>query len=1555
MADNNNSNKKRDGFNALDRFTNSVGALARSAIVALPIGLATRDLMQKIRSGQVVLSVPSPQSTSSKTLLEGLVGQIRNINTANNNPMFPIKQLDTLLDMADTGHLGSKMALREGWETTKLTKNAISSAWQRAARNSGLPQTMIDLLATKIQQAQTGGDALKDISLIARNNQSVYMKRAVSLFLSDTQFLEQRAGLGLASETTKLVSGLPPYTKTMFSMNRLPGRMQNELREMAGILGVTPKLEMISRHDKGPGKMLNVSFSGGKLGQKTLSVNVPMTIEGTNTFAHGVSLQSKYIAGRYGIVEGGKLQDVMSHEEFALHRIKSDLIPEILNDKRITQSKIRQMTTALEMTLLSPPEWIESLPAGVHRGLDEYVKHKQQILRLYAPGGGRYDPIKGVFDVPTIDETEYYKILGQGQLEGPSGKFPVFAPSSPTQVAQNVVMTSDPRRLHPVLGELFPVVRRPMQFLRKSYAPTADALQAMQTPLQKEFAWAKMAAGIETPVVPTMYISERHAKALSAAGIGTQGTIAIASELEAQRRFDQLATYNVATEEVGTDLAKLLTDKQTHWDLYKQMPEGMFLGRDPTGVPVTLPSKSELLTARVIEDRNRSRFLQITATTAQENLDWTKVFLGGKGMAGQVSGQHIANVSSKILGRKVQYGEAMAIVAGGELKKNRQLHYHQLFTSLWQHSKVNMQSGKSLNQLAVNFVKDPLAIIADMKKKAERSGKYSHEIFLAESMQVARGAGLNPRQISEVYGMVPDVFGFRTESPHALMSDWSASLMKATGTDVARAMSLGQQEAKEILRGGALGFSQFFPEGIEGPGSGGRGTIEPRLLDTLDSPWWGETGQLVKADIVKRMAAQHSTKLVEQSILGGSLASMLSLQKITGSIAPSAVTEELMQKGFSLQLTGLGDILVPGAERLSQLAQYTTTSGLPVTPELSTQYKHFLEMARSYEKGNITKDVMRGELDTLIGQTTKSWVGTVSGKGGLFRGELPGSTFLTSVTSLQRGHQGLDPGAHGITSSAAERMFSDLEMFIKPEDMKVMREQFYGGKPLAGFMFRHPGISPYSNQPALFQFVPGEGNVLVTPEVETRGVLMKGQLAEAELQSLQSLSGPALKGNISAKNILERAGGQFIETLRLGQAPGLGADYDADIPVASFVGPDLQPALQKKFSEMGNDYFDYSLRMQLLKGKARKGEEITLAAAIADDAIKLGATKRGKLGQVSNALSLAKAAVFSQSKNMSKEAMNNSLFLLEWLEQTPISAKHIAPGHAEELVDALSSVTESVRNKDSGKLIRTVEQIMSSEVSKARGSLLTEGATLAFERPGGKIETRFLPSIDLHKTAETITSSISNLENMQIDGVKGSRIHQLLLGKGRPASPDEASALMSRGIKMFSMGEALEEIPVAKGIGKKLSEHYMSFTNQLAAAGKGLLPHAKPLALGFGAAIALSSILSSPPLTVDPASKIAPRADMRSGTGGINQEMHPPDYIPGSPRVPPSIPPGRAFVTNNPGGNIMIRGRSQGNQDYSGLSNSIGQTIPGSSVRSRVNDERRSLTPWHVSHMLKGG
>jgi hypothetical protein len=144
--------------------------------------------------------------------------------------------------------------------------------------------------------------------------------------------------------------------------------------------------------------------------------------------------------------------------------------------------------------------------------------------------------------------------------------------------------------------------------------------------------------------------------------------------------------------------------------------------------------------------------------------------------------------------------------------------------------------------------------------------------------------------------------------------------------------------------------------------------------------------------------------------------------------------------------------------------------------------------------------------------------------------------------------------------------------------------------------------------------------------------------------------------------------------------------------------------------------------------------------------------------------------------------------------------------------------------------------------------------------------------------------------------------------------------------------------------------------NEAGRMGRSLLPHVKPLALGFGAAIALSSLLSTPTMSVDPENLRPPQPSTRSGSGGGNQptNIHPEEHVTGSPTTGGTMSSPKAYMTSNRGHAISIKGRSAGGTHYGNMSNQVTSAIGGNTRTStNINDNRYSIGPHHISNIIK--
>jgi len=331
-------------------------------------------------------------------------------------------------------------------------------------------------------------------------------------------------------------------------------------------------------------------------------------------------------------------------------------------------------------------------------------------------------------------------------------------------------------------------------------------------------------------------------------------------------------------------------------------------------------------------------------------MKWSKVFGGAKGMAKEVGPHSISKTLSAIdVSLSGGYASSVdAIITMDELKKNRGLHYNQMFTSLWEYTQLNMESGKQVSSLASNYANNPIKTIAKLNSLATQSDKFSHDLMLKNITQIARGASLTPSQFGNVFGAVPEVFGSEYQS---IMG------------------SLSLAEIESMNKGVATGITQLFFEGLGGPGAGKMATIEPRMFELLQASHLGSLGSDLQTEIATRMMATYPEKLLEQDALTTSLESLVNPSKRSGSLLASNILQDLEERKLGLPLeatsahiSGFGDVYIPSSNSISQLSSYKTAAGHVVTPDLVNTYQSLLEAGVAHEKGEITSEALQKQI-----------------------------------------------------------------------------------------------------------------------------------------------------------------------------------------------------------------------------------------------------------------------------------------------------------------------------------------------------------------------------------------------------------------------------------------------------------------------------------------------------------------------------------------------------------------------------------------------------------------
>jgi len=1424
---------------------------------------------------------------------------------------------------------------------TKLTAGQVKEIATRLATSIDPTGHLTSVFSRRLSDAKTGEEALKDISEIFKTHpRSVYMQRTISAFTQDISYLSERVAKGLSINPQGLGAKVS-RRRTSLEIGQLDSKLADQFRRMEKITGGTVKLTSKWREDV-LGEQMEAVLSGGKLGSASMKLRIPRTSNAHSlvtgpfagmgtTITKGATQQSTYLTGVYGLVDNGMMKESFNHEQYMAWRANEELIPKLISSKRLKQREINTVTRQFESEVIKSGEWLPSLGTGLHEGLDEYIRQNAARVHLFK---------KGEDGIVPITPYEYAEAVESGISLPGGGSLKVFPGTSPNQIAKGVASLQNPttfsKYLIPSAGDFG---RRPQQYIRHGFSPSVDALVEMEAnTIQKSLSWAAAEGGVKTPLIEAAFVSAKHGQALQGLGVSSEGQLLVSREMNKMRGVEGLSQFEIASKVEG-------------WKTGEMVSKGTLLGYDAQGRPVSLPQNTFLTAATTFEDEQKKQFTKIMGFSESETLDWAKVYGGAKGIAAPTTKRGILDILGRVGVTGETVGDVAAVISMEELRKDRGLHFNQMITSLWEFSKTNMESGKHMATLGSNFVNDPTKIIAKMNRVAIKENIRNDELLIRKLFGIARSSKLSAEQMGRVFGAVPDIYGKGWEN---IFAD-----------------RLNEQELLEINRGVATGRTQLWFAG-SGPetGAGNMATMEPRGFEMLSAPHFGSVGNELKQDIAHRLMSQHPERLYEQKELMSSLSSISSLGKREGSLSAASVLESagenlLPTSGTNMKISGLGDIYIPGSTTMNQLSSYQTESKMTVDSPLAHSYRDVIEAANEYEKGNLTKDLMKKELENLTSNIGQAVIGTVTSKGGVLRNRIPGSMALRAVETTAE--YNLSTKSVGITGPYAERMFSQMEelgIYAK-DDIASMRENFFKkGVPIAGVLERHPMIGPYSSQLVQFQKIEGDRPIAMFNERRVNAIAVKGRLGAAEEEEFSKLATNAFRGGRKSLGKLQEMGAEITSNpLRLSPLVGSAGDTDGDVVSAIFAGPQLTKQIEKELLNPASTqlYEEYILRSQYMKAKAAGAGAANISEAMKGSVFKLGITKGNKLGAISNEMAMYKASVLSGAGGLSAKSQMNALGLLEWMEQTPISAKHVATGEEESLLNLLNRMHSSLAKKNVGGLISTVNEVMGAAKETGIGSM-HEGITIATDEiKRGTSETRFIPGLDMERGAADIVKSRGAFERSEAGGVTASRLRQIYGKTGKTLTSEEALRLMSKETMAQSpLSSFVQNFAKAEGSPMAAaSERALSSLNKMAAMGKGMLSHAKPLAIGVGVAVGIAMALSDPPRMLPPGANTPPRPNLSSGSGGSNvgpEGLHPNEGVQGRPTVSNFTPSGNtARIAANPGYNVSISGNVSRPTDYEGMSGRM-RSVTGSNSRSStlIRDDRKSLTPQKLSSLIRG-
>ncbi len=1406
---------------------------------------------------------------------------------------------------------------------TNPTPEAVTHAWQTAvqAADPGMILRRPTLDSNK---------PLATIQSFHAMNKSPQAEKAVSFFMRNLDSINKHSIATGASFTPSMFSSMSKANflqevvtigdPRLGTLNETLGMMQESIH---GIPNANMEMRLASRPGIS-GSQLQISFSGGgKFGAGTV-LEVPMELaDQPGVIRHGLSQQSGYAVGKYAEVgQDLKIGSTLKHEEWVLRRFQSEILPKIQTDERITSRHVRQLISEFNQNTLEGAEWIYNADADVlphYAGKVNLASYRLNLINPINAGGGQ---VKS-------------GIVGQVLKINQGGIFPS---SSPQQLSKGIVSTFDARKFW-WGGEAFPFERRPMQGPGRGLGPSIAAINARRSnPTRARFEWMRtlelngMGPNLDL-MERTLFIdSDKYGKLADQVLGGTLGGTGVMDpSLRSQMQFQIPLQKNLSINyEMNDKLKNLMEANQSATDVYKlQSPASIFthgeiLGHDAQGIPIHFENGMEITGGYKYTDKGGS-FLKITGREIQNAGLREKVFGTDKIVAdfGQGAGfiqQAIREHANGLNDFSVQ--EAKVLTSMDTLKKNRALHNIQMFSALQDYIQEFMNKGGVKGFKAWEWVEPRANQIIQEATTGGGPINYKHIIESAYAMtrQANLPAGatgdLPAEAIGRIFGAVPKV-------DKELYEEFG---MKGI---------FNIHEQAEIERGVVHGIGQYYFGGKSN--AGGLGSIEPRAFELLSAGQFGKLSGAIKDDLARRMVLANPEALIEQDTLASALHSMKHGTKITEGIASYDIAnlkagdiDTILEKGGHVNLAGTVDkassIYIPGQENSISMRTYTTPSGLEVTPELSHRYASFLESAYGTANGAISRQATNTEFGNLIRTLGESHARTITGKDfGLARNKVMGSQYsrLISKTAEDMG----DLHTVGMHEDDLKHMLSDMEKVYAndPQELIALHEQrvrLGRGETVGAIGSRDPDIGMYS--------VRGMKVKAINRNMIARGEVWMPQ----ETMELFDNADDVVNGIPASKKVA------------LGFAPGMAADFDDDNVHIMLTSSRIEKDINSHYHlnshpELAEMDRIYGIRQQLLKARS-PGENIGQVESMVAGYEKLAVSK-SEVGPLSKPLSQLRAGLI-QSDLSFKDKWNGAA-LLEALENTPISGKHISDSRIGELREQLDRLSKGAAVGKGMTLANIANEIF--QVDQVSKDILTKGKTF-YDKAGNQIN---IPGIDIDSVATNVTNTNKSFTS-NAEGLSAGLLRQMLRGD-KKVSFDSIDDYLSDTGGLLS---GLKLPPHPTSAWNKFSKDKLGMLNKAARFGGDLMEHlGKPLAIGFGASLALGAALSRPMSNLDSSASAPPVSSgkIRSGnkTSVDPENIHPDTQSVGAPTSPQmSNPTARV----NQGYNVSVRGSSRRQANIGSLTQSIRSMLPGNTnTNTTIRDNRTTLTQDRIDAIIR--
>ncbi len=1360
-------------------------------------------------------------------------------------------------------------------------------AWSRAL-GTNAPENLRNF--TSDIGSMKDEEVFSAIERTVQSNQSMFMRRVASKFRQNVSAFQRHQQL--TGSLPHLIRAENFRFPSAIKGASLPDNLQPVFNRIRSSLG-WGKADFYSRDgwkERGFGTY-QMMFKRGNI-----EFSMPLPLSSNGMIAEGLTQSSLRIAPDVAIFDplSGRITERLSRTEFMLRDFETSILPDIESGKLKTSWDVQRAVDELYERNIHSLQNVPNLPVGISSpGWEAYSKIRSQAvdIRIAGPTGFR-----------TPDSREFTAAMQ-------AGKF--FPSTSPGNLAEGRVSTFDPRgwSMTPTAEDL----SRRITQANREWRATPEAVQEIMKTKWAIFEtqqWRQDMGPYAAPHFRSSYVNpDIHGDLLRKYAIGEgesmiQGTTANRRALEVYR-----AATPARLKAVRGDIRSLISSGN--------IKPGEILGETLEGTPFTYRPGMKLRGMEEFATAGSGDFYSLYYDEVVRAEEHTKGFLGAKGMRHLVPESSFFKFQSDIARRtgNAQMASNIDMVINmDELKKNPARHNTQMITELWTLlDSMRDRDAIRRNQKLRLFLNNPTGVAGVMEKWAqipmESGQRYDHRTFVKNLMKFAlTEAQLNPEEFGSVFGAAPYVLGLKSSQ------DW-----RDFYNDVAHE-GMSWKHMKAMRKGIATGVAQTVFGGTKADtGAGAFGSIEPRAFELLRGGQLGTLGEDISADFMHRLAASNPETFMTHEALtktlmsaGGKLSASGEIWDVKQNPYSSEAFQAFIDKGGGfIRAPGMPDVFVPGSGAIPGMGTFTTAADTEVKGKLAGIFHGYTrEMSRAEDEM-----ARSGIFNTFLGQIGKEHAPSGKGTGAFLRGKgILGSRFLTGV-SQAKGQRTVSPFSAGLPESYGLDMLSELEAI--GHDVTGMRSDFLAGKDVPGILIRHPIIGQYSVQPVNYHILRGvEDPVMTLPSVAAS---------------------------------IRLAGEEKANPINLSPLVGAAGDLDGDIFSASLVNPDLSKKIRHQFTNANNEttnaYLHHTIRAQLIKAKAAGGgaaEEITTFRKMIADAKKL-ATAQEWVGRLSNELSGAREAVGSR---MSGQKAADARFLLEWLEQVPISGKHLKAQDVleERMSSFFETIESSLRTRNPERMTEAVQGILRNSDSVTQRLLtesikIEEGADQIRKVTGVSGFRDFLPGINLSNTVDSIMNSL------QMADAAGST-EALKMATARRTVTEK-----TLGRYLDKMGNLLTR---KEGLMAGVSSATETAKNVLGQLGESMIKHKKAIGFGFAGSLALATILSTPKESIGPGSSIdRGTINMRPSKAANRMEPLPPQQNLGAPTVPSMISNRSMIAPGSDSVRMSVKARSSGRVNGGYIGNRA-RLAGGRNVNVNVNvrDDSSTISPHVLANKL---